>query len=82
MIGLGILIKVEDENYQRLYDECKAYELMLVKQEIHEYAYAQGQADAMKGELHIQKIGDDYEYISSPWNDGKPVIISLKGEIR
>jgi hypothetical protein len=40
-----------------------------------EKAYAEGQADAIKGDVRIHPIGDStYVYIKSPWDNGmKPM---------
>lgn len=33
-----------------------------------EYAYMEGQLDALSGDVRVQKIDDDWEWIRSPWD--------------
>lgn len=35
-----------------------------------EYAYMEGQRDAIEGDIRIEKIGDDYVWTKSPWDEG------------
>ena len=35
-----------------------------------EYAYMEGQKDSIEGDIRIEKNGDDWVWIKSPWDDG------------
>tara|TARA_R110001599_G_scaffold176814_1_gene368968 strand:+ start:196 stop:459 length:264 start_codon:yes stop_codon:yes gene_type:complete len=50
------------------------------EQELAEYGYFQGQLDAMKGEYHIKKIKDHYDWADSPWDDGRKTILDITKE--
>ena len=40
---------------------------------VAERAYYEGQVDALKGDIRVQKVDSTYVWIKSPWDDGTKV---------
>jgi hypothetical protein len=50
----------------------QAEKLQVKINHLMEYAYAEGQADASRGDIRIEQVcGNTYVWTKSPWNDGK-----------
>jgi len=45
-----------------------------------EYAYMEGQRDYAEGDIRIKKVGDDWEWTSSPWDGGSKPVYNLLSE--
>ena len=53
--------------------------IQLLEVKVFEKAYTLGQADAMKGNIKIQKINDStYVWLKSPWGKMKPSTDTIK----
>lgn len=39
-----------------------------------EYAYMEGQKDALEGDIRIKEVEGDWKYIKSPWDNGDKAI--------
>ena len=48
--------------------------------DITSYAYVEGKGDANVGDIRIEKIGEDWKWIKSPWDGGSHAIFNRFSE--